>query len=414
MSSHPSEKILVVDDDEDVLRFLEEALSRWGYRIDCASSVEEALKRIQFFHFDLVLMDVRLPGMTGTKAIPRIKKLDPNIEIIVITAFDSKDMALEAIGHGAYDYFTKPFTLEELEIVVRRALEKRRLRAELLREKNHSSKVSKEIIGHSEVAKKMRSFVERVAPLDCAILITGENGTGKSLIAELIHSCSKRAEEPFIKIDCPAIPEELWMRELFGFETQAFPGASAQRSGKFEHANKGTIFLDQVGYMPLAIQANLSSFLEHKQVQKPGGRNSVPLDTRIIASSSHNLSDLITGGRFREDLYQSLNGATIHLPPLRERKEDLPFLAQHFLQEINLRLGTGLCGISTEAMELLRLYHWPGNFRELATKLERGAIHCTRKIFGVAEVCRAFQKSQDEIPSADWKPIKQLSGESRK
>ncbi len=383
-----SGKILIADDDLSMQIALYEAIQKKGYIVDRVSSAEEALNRIKLIPFDLIILDIKRPEVSGIKAIPRIKELDSEVVIIVIIASGSKDLILDAIRHGAYDFFTRPFSLEEMEIVIKRAIEKRRLQKELqtLRRKLVSREASKKIIGQSEAMQTVKALIERIAPLESTVLITGGSGTGKELIADVIHSHSKRANGPFIKINCAAIPEGLLESEIFGFEKGAFTGAYTERPGKFELAHKGTILLDEVGDMPLTIQAKLLRVVEHKEVERLGGVKPRMVDTRIIASTNQSLPSLISANKFREELFYRLNVAPIHLPPLRERKEDLPLLVQHFLQEINSKLGTNLYGVSRVAMQLLFSYPWPGNVRELANVLERAAIHCTGAIITEAEI----------------------------
>lgn len=371
-----SEKILIVDDDPAIQLTLSETLKKGGYEVEKVSSAEEALDRVKFIGFDLILLDVRLPGMSGIEAISHIREIDSHAEIIVITAHGHREVAMEAIRKGAYDYFSKPFSLEEMRIVVRRALERRKLQAEIkeLRETLKRGYVFNKIIGQSQAMKEVIALVEKIAPLETTVLITGESGTGKELVANAVHYQSKRASGPFIKLNCAAIPETLLESELFGYEKGAFTGAYAQKPGKFELAHQGTIFLDEVGDMSLTTQAKLLRVVEEKRVERLGGRKTIAVDVRIIAATNQDLFHLISEKRFREDLYYRFNVASIHLPPLRERKEDIPLLADHFIREINIRLGIDLSGLSPEAMEFLLACSLPGNVRELANVLERAAI----------------------------------------
>lgn len=397
-----SEKILIVDDDQTIRLVLTESLKKRGFELEEAGSAEEALDKIgvachespvtsqtklktgdprpatgdrQPNPFDLVIMDVRLPKMSGLEAVSRIRELDPQAIVIVVTAYGGKEIALEAIRKGAYDYFTKPFKLKEMEIVIERALEKRRLQNELmtLRERVKKSHEFEDIVGQGEGIKNVLALVTRVAPLDSTVLITGESGTGKELIANAIHRRSKRWGGAFIKVNCAAIPEGLLESELFGHEKGAFTGAYTQRLGKFELAHRGTIFLDEVGDMTLTTQAKVLRVLEQKELERLGGDKTLKVDVRVIAATNQDLSQALKEKRFREDLYFRLNVFPIQLPPLRERKEDIPILVDHFIQETNLRLGTNINGISKDAMELLLGYQWPGNIRELKNVVERSA-----------------------------------------
>jgi len=369
------EEILVVDDDQTMRLVITEALKKRGYELEEAGSAEEALDKIRANPFALIIMDVRLPKMSGIEAISRVKEIDPQAIVIVVTAYGRKDIALDAIKSGAYDYFTKPFKLEEMEIVIERALEKRRLQNEInaLRETVKKQREFKEIIGQSENIKDVLELVTRVAPLDSTVLITGESGTGKELIANAIHQRSERSDGPFIKVNCAAISEGLLESELFGHEKGAFTGAHIQRLGKFELAHQGTIFLDEVGDMSLATQSKLLRVLEQKELERVGGTRTLKVDIRVIAATNQDLSRAMKEERFREDLYFRLNVFPIELPPLRERKEDIPLLVDHFIEETNLKLGTCINSLSKDAMELLLGYQWPGNIRELKNIIERAA-----------------------------------------
>jgi len=374
-----SEKILIVDDDQTIRLVLTEALKKKGFELEEAGSAEEALDKIRVAPrpnpFDLVIMDVRLPKMSGLEAVSRIRELDREAIVIVVTAYGGKEIALEAIRKGAYDYFTKPFKLEEMEIVIERALEKRRLQNEVrtLRERVKKDREFEDIVGQSEGIKNVLELVTKVAPLDSTVLITGESGTGKELIANAIHRRSRRCGGAFIKVNCAAIPEGLFESALFGHEKGAFTGAHTQRLGKFELAHRGTIFLDEVGDMSPSTQAKVLRVLEQKELERLGGDKTLKVDVRVIAATNQDLSQALKEKRFREDLYFRLNVFPIQLPPLRERKEDIPILIDNFLADANLRLGTSITGVSRDAMEPLLRYHWPGNIRELKNIVERAA-----------------------------------------
>ncbi|MFA4917319.1 MAG: sigma-54 dependent transcriptional regulator [Syntrophales bacterium] len=381
------EKILVVDDDPTIRLILTEALKKRGFALEEAGSAEEALDKIKATcrkelktgdwkpkPFDLIIMDVRLPKMSGIEAVSRIRKLDPQAVVIVVTAYGGKEIALEAIKQGAYDYFTKPFKMEEMEIVTKRAMEKRKLQNDLaaLRERVKEREFEN-IVGQSEVIKNVLTLVTKVAPLDSTVLITGESGTGKELIAHAVHQGSERYGRPFIKVNCAAIPEGLLESTLFGHEKGAFTGAHIQMLGKFELAQGGTIFLDEIGDMTLTTQAKVLRVLEQKEVERLGGTKTIKVDVRVIAATNQDLSLAIGEKRFREDLYFRLNVFPVQLPPLRDRKDDIPILVEHFIDDTNLKLGTNITGVSKDAVELLLSYHWPGNIRELKNTLERAA-----------------------------------------
>jgi len=427
------EKILVVDDDQTIRLVLTEALKKRGFELEEAGSAEEALDKVRATShespvtsqiklktgdprpapgdrrpetrdrrpetgdrrpnpFDLIIMDVRLPKMSGLEAVSRIKELDPQAIVIVVTAYGGKEIALEAIKQGAYDYFTKPFKLEEMEIVIKRALEKRRLQNEvvILRERVKKDREFEDIVGQSEGIKNVLELVTKVAPLDSTVLITGESGTGKELIANAIHRRSKRWGGAFIKVNCAAIPEGLLESTLFGHEKGAFTGAHTQRLGKFELAHQGTIFLDEVGDMTLTTQAKVLRVLEQRELERLGGDKTLKVDVRVIAATNQDLSQAIKEKRFREDLYFRLNVFPIHLPPLRERREDIPLLIDNFLADTNLKLGTSINGVSRDAMESLLGYHWPGNIRELKNIVERAATMADGEFITSKEITLSF------------------------
>ncbi len=368
--------VLVVDDDESMRYLLEEALSKEGYSIVTAKDGEESVRRAKEMVFDAIIMDIRMPGMSGLEAIAEIKKYDRSAVIVVITAYGTEKMAIEAVEKGAYDYFTKPFELEDLRAVVRRAIEKRRLRAEnetLHRELKRKCEFSN-IIGESGRMMEVYEIVSQVVNTDVTVLIYGESGTGKELIARAIHYNSLRKDKPFIKMNCVAIPETLLESELFGHEKGAFTGAVARKLGKFELANRGTLFLDEVGDMSLLTQAKLLRVLQEREFERVGGTQTVKVDVRIIAATNKDLPQAVKRKEFREDLYYRLNVVSLVMPPLRERREDIPQLFEHFMKEYNKKLNRDVQRISVEAMELLMKYPWPGNIRELENVLQRAIV----------------------------------------
>lgn len=394
-----SERILVVDDDPGMHAALREVLRNRGYEEDGAFSAEEALEKLRQNPCDLILLDVKLPGISGLEAISRINRTGYSGGIIIMTAHGSRDTAIEAVNSGAYDYFTKPFSLKEMDIVIKRALEKQKLHAEIAKlnapsnGNGNGNDATRRIIGESEPIKRLKEMIRRLAPLDTTVLITGESGTGKELVADVVHSLSGRAAKPFVKINCAAIPESLLESELCGHEKGAFTGALTQRQGRFEQANGGTILMDEIGEMPFGLQAKLLRLVEQKQFERLGGKNSITVDVRIIAATNQELTSLIKDKLFREDLYYRLNVGSVHLPPLRERKDDLPLLVQHFIQKINTKIGTCITGISREGMELLFDHDWPGNIRELCNFLERVSILAAGKVLTGEEVRAAFMKT---------------------
>ena len=409
-----SERILIVDDDRAFRGMLVEALTDTGYQVVTASSAEEGIKKAGAESFDLILHDIKLPGMSGLEALPHLADAAPGVDDIVMTGYSSKDSGVQAMQLGAYDYFTKPFHLSEMEVVVRRAMEKRRMQSELaeLRKRGRSTPLNN-IIGQSTPMMALKERIARVAELNADVLIMGETGTGKELVSDTIHALSNRASGPFIKINCAAIPENLIESELFGHEKGAFTGATGAKPGKFEQAKGGSIMLDELGEMPLHLQPKLLRAVEQKQAERLGGAKPIQYDVRIIAATNQDLEQRIEDGEFRSDLYYRLNVATLILPPLRDRKSDLPELADFFLDRANRRLGTDIASISSDAMEIFFNYDWPGNVRQFANAVERAAIFCTSSVITPAEVDQAFSNKQPEpeqrgmvLPETDL-PLKQ-------
>ena len=396
-----TERILIVDDDQAFQGMLVEALTDKGYEVEVASTAEDGIKMAGKGHFDLILHDIKLPGMSGLEALPLLAEAAPGVDVIVMTGYSPKDSGVQAMQRGAYDYFTKPFSLSEMEVVVRRALEKRRLQAELneLKRQSNASPLGT-IIGQSAPMLEVKERIVRIAELNADVLILGETGTGKELVADTIHALSARSKEPFIKINCAAIPETLIESELFGHEKGAFTGATAMRQGKFELAKGGSLMLDEIGDMPLHLQPKLLRAVEQKQAERVGGTKPVVYDVRIIAATNQELEQRVAEGKFRSDLYYRLNVATLVLPPLRERKSDLPLLAEFFLDRANRRLGTDISSISGAAMELFYNYDWPGNVRQFANAVERAAIFCKSSTITPAEVDQAFSNASPAAENA--------------
>jgi DNA-binding NtrC family response regulator len=370
------EHILIVEDDASMSFFLSEAMRKEGYHVDAVTSGEEALERISQDRFNLVILDLRLPSMDGMEVLANIKATNPEMSVIMITAHGSKDIAIEAIRKGAYDYFTKPLDINEMRVVVRRALEREHLQDELrqLRETVEKRRGFHNIVGTSRGMREVFDIVETVLDNDITILITGESGTGKELIAEAIHYNSPRRAKPLVKLNCVAIPETLLESELFGYEKGAFTGATRQKPGKFELANHGTLLLDEIGDMSLTTQAKLLRVLQEREVERVGGVKPISVDVRIIASTNQDLAQLVKEQRFREDLYFRLNVLPIHIPPLRERREDISLLVDHFTSLSRTKLHKDIEGFSEEAMDFLMNYSWPGNVRELENVVQRAII----------------------------------------
>ncbi|MFA6413571.1 MAG: sigma-54 dependent transcriptional regulator [Syntrophales bacterium] len=368
--------ILVVDDDRAHRTMLRTLLSGWGYLIHEADDGETAIAAVRDKPFDLILMDIRMLKVSGLEALVEIKAINPAIPVMIMTAYASLETAVEAVKKGAYDYLPKPLDFDELRLKMERAMEHRQLREEnaLLKESLGNRFDRRNLIGSAPVMVRLLDTVAQVAPSEATVLITGESGTGKEMIAGAIHFNSRRREGPFVKINCAAITETLLESELFGHEKGAFTGADRRKEGKFRQADGGTIFLDEVSEMSLAMQVKLLRVLQEREITRVGGNESVKVDVRVIAATNRNLAEEIGAGRFREDLFYRLNVVTLLAPPLQERAEDIPILAQHFLTHFAEKNHKPIKGFSPQAMDRLVRYPWPGNVRELMNAVERGVV----------------------------------------
>jgi putative PEP-CTERM system response regulator len=373
--------ILVIDDKESMRQMLAKTLESEGYEVDVARDGEVGLDKAKEKRFDLVLTDLKLPNMDGLNVLSSFKDLDPEISVIVMTAYGTIETAVQAIKQGAFDFLTKPFDVDHLNVLIQRALENRRLLAEnvLLREELAQSLGFTEIIGKSEKMKEVTRLVKKVAPSDTTVLLLGESGTGKELFARAIHSLSPRKNGPYVAINCAAIPRELLENELFGSEKGAYTGAVVRKMGKFEIAEKGTIFLDEIGDLDIALQAKILRVLQEKRFERLGGTKTISVDVRVIAASNFDLKKAIEKKLFREDLYYRLSVFPISIPPLRERREDVPELADFFIKKYCLEMKKEKKSLSADALNLMDKYHWPGNVRELENTVERAIILCEGK-----------------------------------
>ena len=371
-------KILVID-DESLIRFsIQEALQLEGYQVSVAAQAQEGLSLMGQEEFDIIITDLRMPGLSGIDVIKKAKEMSYPAEIIMITAYGTIESAVEAIKMGAYDYVTKPFEMDELLMLVNRIEEYKRLQKEniILRDKLSSIQKSHEIIGKSKAIQEVFDLIETVAETDSTVLIQGASGVGKELVALNIHSKSKRSDKPFIKVSCPAITETLLESELFGHEKGAFTGAYRQRKGRFELASSGTIFLDEIGELPLSLQAKLLRILQDKECERVGGNLTIKVDVRIICATKKDLPVEVEGGRFREDLFYRLKVFPIHVPTLQERREDIPLLLEHYIKTYSSQLGKDIKSISLHTNHALFNYPFPGNVRELENIVERAVILC--------------------------------------
>ena len=367
--------IIVIDDDDQLRKSFEKLLIEEGYAVESAASGEAGLKLVQKKVPDLVILDVRLPGMNGLETFQHIHKIEPKLPVIIMTAFGTTETAIEATKMGAFDYVLKPFDIPDMLLVIGQALEAGRFMRSPVDMNVIPDKASREaLIGRSRPMQDVYKAIGRVSPTDATVLIRGDSGTGKELVARALYQHSLRANKPFLVINCVAIPENLLESELFGYEKGAFTGAVHRRVGKIEQAHGGTVFLDEIGDMPASIQAKILRLLQEKSIERLGGRETIPVDVRIIAATNRNLEEALSKGRFREDLYYRLKVVTIWLPPLRERPGDIPLLTEYFLSKYAEEVNMDNPGITEEAMEILNNYSLPGNVRELGNTIQKALI----------------------------------------
>lgn len=366
-------KIAVIDDEPIVCREIKRGLSRESYAVEAFADAESGLKAMQQDPFDLVLCDLRLPGMGGLDVLKHIRTHHPLTEVILITGFGTVDSAIEAIRAGAFHYVAKPVKMAEIRLLVKRALEKVALvrEKEALKEALFSRDRPADIVGHSRVMTEVFRLIEKVAPLDCTVLIQGESGTGKEMVARAIHRRSPRNQKPFVSFNCGGFTEELISNELFGHEKGAFTGANETKIGLLEAAHTGTIFLDEISEMPSTMQVKLLRFVEERVLLRVGGVKPLPVDVRLLAASNQDLADMVKRRTFREDLFYRLNVVAITLPPLRARREDIPLLVRHFLDKYSRAFAKEVKGVSPQVIQILSTYPFPGNVRELENIVER-------------------------------------------
>jgi two-component system response regulator HydG len=381
-----SPHVLIVDDDPGHLSTLKTIVRSWGYRVTTADDGAVAVEKVRQGPFDLILMDVRMATMSGLEALRHINAYNPAIPVLIMTAYSSVQSAVEALKTGAYDYLTKPLDFEALKITLERALEHTELRSEnrALKERLRQDFDLGKIIGRSRAMKELLEMVAMIAPSEATVLISGESGTGKELIARSIHHNSPRREHPLVVVNCAALTDTLLESELFGHEKGAFTGADRRREGRFMQADGGTLFLDEIGETSAAMQAKLLRVLQEKELQRVGGEETLPVDVRVLAATNRDLLQAVESGQFREDLFYRLNVVALEIPPLRERRDDIPLLAQHFLGKFAEKNRKDVKGFTPQAMDLLLKYEWPGNVRELENAVERAVIlrtgdHVTEK-----------------------------------
>jgi two-component system, NtrC family, response regulator AtoC len=402
-------RVLIVDDEQNLRHMLQTLLKREGYEPVGVASVDGALMELEDRPYDVVITDLRMPGQSGMELVDEIRRRKMETTVVVMTAYGSRDIAIEAMKHGAYDYISKPFEADELVLLLRKAEERERL----FRENQSLHKQIRaggqepeaglgDLVARSRQMLEMFRTVRKIAEFKTTVLIDGESGTGKELVARAIHRISPRAQDPFIAVNCGAIPDSLLESELFGHRKGAFTDASRDRKGLFEEASGGTLFLDEIGELPLALQVKLLRVLQECEVRRLGDSQDIKVDVRVVAATARDLSAEVGRGAFREDLFYRLNVFTLHLPALRERREDIPLLVEHFLTRMNARMGLAVTGATPEAMRLLIDYDWPGNVRELENSIERAIVLCDSQQIGVEALPERLQRVN--VPVANTPP----------
>ncbi|MCF8142327.1 MAG: sigma-54 dependent transcriptional regulator [Deltaproteobacteria bacterium] len=406
--------ILIIDDDDQLRISFERLLIEEGYAVRTAPSGEMGLKIFGEHSLDLVILDMRLPGMNGLEVFQTIHAREPKLPVIIMTAYGTTDTAIEATKLGAFDYILKPFDIPEMLKVIRQALDAGRfMRSPVAMNAVPEATPREAIIGRSRPMQEVYKAIGRVSPTDATVLIRGESGTGKELAARAVYQHSLRAERPFLVINCVAIPENLLESELFGYEKGAFTGAVHRRVGKIEQAGNGTVFLDEIGDMPPGIQAKILRLLQERSIERLGGRETIPVDVRIIAATNRDLEAALEQGRFRGDLYYRLKVVTIHLPALRDRAEDIPSLVDYFLARFSHEIGMDNPGISKEALAILKGHPWPGNIRELSNTIHKALIFNRGAPVSPEDISQVFESrdtGQAVMPEEDIERIRQWVG----
>ncbi|MCX5749898.1 MAG: sigma-54 dependent transcriptional regulator [Candidatus Saganbacteria bacterium] len=383
--SKPRPLIAAVDDEEDILKTINTVLKP-TYNVTAFSSPEDALKKIPPLNVDAVLLDIKMPKMDGITFLKKLKKTDPEVPVIILTALSDSRTAVNAMKEGAYDYINKPFDADELKLVIEKALEKRTLEKENRAYREISKESFEDIIGTSEPMRKVFGLIEKIAPSDSTVMITGETGSGKEMVAKAIHRKSNRKNKLFVAVNCAAVPENLFESELFGHERGSFTGALERHIGKFELADGGTIFLDEVGCLPYPMQAKLLRVVQESEVQRIGGSKATKIDIRIICATNADLKDSVKKGTFREDLFFRLNVIPVDVPPIRSRTQDIPLLLEYFLGRFNKRSNKRIKAFTPQAINILKGYYWPGNVRELENAVERLVVLSSKDIIDAGDL----------------------------
>ncbi len=399
-------RILVVDDEQSMRDFMEIMLTKDGYSVATASSGQEAVEKTQSENFDLIIADLMMPEMSGMELLGEVKKANPHQDFIVMTAFASVDTAIKAMKHGAMDYIIKPFKVDEIKLVIEKSVNRKKLKTEneFLKKQLKQDFSFDDFIGQSADIVQLKELARKISATDSTVLIRGESGTGKDLIARAIHTSSPRASGPFVTINCAALPENLLESELFGYKKGAFTGAVKDKDGLFKVADGGTMFLDEVGNTSPAIQVKLLRVLEDQQITPVGATAPIQVDVRLIAATNANLEEDVKTGQFRSDLFYRLNVIPINILPLRERVEDIPLLANHFIKNYCLRSDLPVKYISQEAMEVLYRYHWPGNVRELENCIERAVLLSKDDVIEISDFPQKIVENRREAMVTDDNP----------
>jgi DNA-binding NtrC family response regulator len=393
-------KVLIVDDEREMLANCSRILRRCGYECLTADTSDQGLALVHTVEPDVVLVDLRMPGKSGIDIVKAVKARHPDIEVVLMTAYATIETAVDAIKQGAFDYLPKPFTASQLQAVIQRTLRPKPRAADFPRPKGDLATrpaAADMMVGQSEAMQTLRQHIRKIAATEATVLITGESGTGKELVARSLHQFSQRRGLPFVPIDCAALPESLLESELFGHEKGAFTGASLSRPGLFELAHTGTLFLDEVAELPLPLQAKLLRVLEARQLRRLGGRQLISVDVRLLAATNRDLTKALEAGRFREDLFYRLNVIPIHVPPLRERRGDIPLLVMHFLLNPSSAIPSKLRGFAPEATAMLERYGWPGNVRELKNTVERARALTNQEYIQPEDLPAAVQHPSGEL-----------------
>ena len=400
-------RVLVVDDEENLRRMLQTLLKREGYDPVGVPSVDSALLELGNRPYDIIITDLRMPGRSGMDLVDEVRRRNLDATVVVMTAFGSKDVAIEAMKRGAYDYLSKPFEADELILLLRKAEERERLFREnqslarqVRSEGTQPGGSFGDFVARSSGMLELFRTVRKIAEFKTTVLIDGESGTGKELVARAIHSSSPRARAAFIAVNCGAIPINLLESELFGHRKGAFTDASRDRKGLFEEASGGTLFLDEIGELPLSLQVKLLRVLQEGEIRRLGDSQDIKVDVRVVAATARDLADEVKRGAFREDLYYRLNVFALHLPALRDRREDIPLLVEHFLARMNARMGLAVSGITAEALRILTSYDWPGNVRELENTIERAIVLAEGPEIDVASLPDRLRAADAETPAA--------------